>query len=129
MASEGEKAFCGEVRGHSHYQHPPGGSDLLFPLKEGPHYVAQAGLEHTALLQLPTGWGYRWVCATSPGFVLRPLKGEMLQLRATCVGNMGLMVARREDKPKDVFPAGQTSSPRCYGVNLNILLQPASSHG
>lgn len=104
-------------------------SDLLSPLKEGPRYVAQAGLEHTALLQLPTDWGNRWVGATSPGFVLRPLKGEMLQLRAACVGNVGLMVARREDKPKDVFPAGQASSPKRYGVNLNTLLQPASSQG
>lgn len=91
--------------------------------------MAQTGLEHTALLQLPTGWGYRWVCATSPGFVLRPLKGEMLQLRATCVENMGLMVARGEDKPKDVFPAGQASSPKCYGVNLNTMLQLTSSQG
>lgn len=31
------------------------GSELLFPLKEGPHYVAQAGLEHS--LQPSTFWG------------------------------------------------------------------------
>lgn len=55
MAGKGEKALCGKVRGHPHYQNPLGGSELLFPLKEGLHYVAQAGLEHSP--QPSTFWG------------------------------------------------------------------------
>lgn len=62
MAGKGEKALCGKVRGHSHYQNPPWGQIFplkeSFPLKEWPHYVAQAGLEHALLLLKPsTCWG------------------------------------------------------------------------
>lgn len=34
------------------------GPEFLFSLKEGPHYMAQAGLEHTLLQMQPsTFWG------------------------------------------------------------------------
>ena len=63
MAGKGEKALCGKVRGHPHYQNPLGGSELLFPLKEGPHYVAQAGLELTT--DVGTGNQTQLSCKTS----------------------------------------------------------------
>lgn len=46
MAGKGEKAY-GKGQGSFPLSESSQGSELLFPLKEGPHYVAQAGLEHT----------------------------------------------------------------------------------